>query len=213
MNPKVVIVDYGLGNVVSVYRAFDHIGAEPVLSADPDMVARADRLVLPGVGAFGDGMAQLAERGLDDAVRQFAKSGKPVLGICLGMQMMLDVGEEFGVHAGLGLIPGKVVAIPYHAPDGKTVKVPHVGWSEIVPAQDTGFNHAIFADTAAGSALYFVHSFMAAPADPAHTLAVVDYDGIAITAAVGRDNVVGMQFHPEKSGPAGLKILRRFIRI
>jgi glutamine amidotransferase len=211
--PKVVIVDYGLGNVVSVFRAFDYIGAEPILTEDPTAVTSADRLVLPGVGAFGDGMAQLRERQLVEPLLEFAQTGKPFLGICLGMQMMFEESTEFGQHAGLSLLPGAVIEIPLSAPDGRHVKVPHTGWSEIAPFGANRFEHPLLSETPAGSAFYFVHSFMAAPSDMSHCIAAVDYEGITIPAAISRDNLTGMQFHPEKSGPMGLDILRRFLSL
>ena len=212
MAARVVVVDYGLGNVLSVTRAFDRVGAEPLLSSDPGSVEKADRLVLPGVGAFRGGMAGLAAAGLTEAVLRFAERGRPFLGICLGMQMMLDVSEEFGNHAGLGIIPGRVIPVPAQGKDGTPHKIPHIGWNELVPA-GAGWDGTILKDLPSKAAVYFVHSFMAKPRDPAHRLADCDYNGQRVGAVIRRDHLYGCQFHPEKSGSVGLKILDNFMRV
>jgi len=212
--PTVTIIDYGIGNLLSVSRAFTHCGAEPVLTGTPEGVLAAERLVLPGVGAFADGMAGLRERGLVEAVRQYAATGKPFLGICLGMQMMLDTGEEFGSHEGLGLIPGRVVPIPPTAADGSPHKIPHIGWNRLeLPSPATAWSGTVLDGIAPGAAAYFVHSFTAVPADPAHRLADCRYHGRLIAAAVRSGALYGCQFHPEKSGEVGLAIVRNFIRL
>ena len=211
---KVVVVDYGMGNVLSVCRALEQCGGAPTLTGEASAIAEAERLVLPGVGAFGDCMSALTERGLVAPLKAFVATGRPFLGICVGMQILLDYGEEFGGAAGLGLIPGRVTQIPTSMPGGGKRKIPHIGWASVTPRaggswQDWG--GTIFAETEAATPLYFVHSFSAAPSDTAHVLAVADYEGFAVTAAVRRDNITGTQFHPEKSGPAGLRLLRRFL--
>jgi glutamine amidotransferase len=211
MTAPVVVVDYGIGNVLSVMRAFAHLGAAPRLSSDPAEVAQADRLVLPGVGAFRDGMAGLEAARLTEAVHRFAGRGRPFLGICLGMQMMLDSSEEFGSHAGLGLIPGRIVAVPPRGADGSPHKVPHIGWNRLRRGP-SGWDGTILQDLPADPAVYFVHSFMAEPDDPGHRLADCDYGGQRVGAVVRRDHLHGCQFHPEKSGPVGLKILENFLR-
>jgi glutamine amidotransferase len=209
---EVVVVDCGVGNLLSVSRALEHCGARVVITSDAAAILASALVVLPGVGAFADGMAALQAKGLDDVVRQVAASGKPLLGICLGMQMLLDESEEFGVTRGLGLIPGRVVNIPARTTAGGLHKIPHIGWNELVlPAQRDSWQGGLLADVEPGEAVYFVHSFMAEPASPAHRLADCSYGGIPISAAVKRDNVMGCQFHPEKSGDVGLKILRRFL--
>ena len=210
-DPKVVVVDYGMGNVLSVRRAFEHCGAAVVLTSDPDAIEKADRLVLPGVGAFGDCIAALESRGLDEPIKRFARSGRPFLGICVGMQILLDVGEEFGGFPGLGLIPGRVVQIDA----GPLRKIPHIGWTPITPPPSANGNrwaNSMFAETAPGTAFYFVHSFTARPENESDFLATADYAGASVTAAIGRDNIVGVQFHPEKSGPGGLAILTNFVK-
>jgi len=210
---SVTIIDYGMGNLLSVSRAFAHCGAQPVLTATPEGIRAAERLVLPGVGAFADGMAGLRERGLIDPIREHAAGGKTFLGICLGMQMMLDSSEEFGSHAGLGLIPGRVVAIPPTGVDGKPHKIPHIGWNGLVPSSvATAWNGTVLEGIRPGAAAYFVHSFTAVPVDPAHRLADCLYNGRVIAAVIRAGEVYGCQFHPEKSGEVGLDIVRDFLR-
>jgi glutamine amidotransferase len=212
MSVTVTIVDYGLGNLFSVSRAIEHVGAEALVSAAPLEIERATHLVLPGVGAFSDGMTGLRDRGLVDPIRRFGLSGRPLLGICLGMQLLFDLSEEFGRHEGLGLIPGKIVAIPTTGADGAPHKIPHVGWNELlVPQSRQSWDDTVLADVTPGSSVYFVHSFTADPAEPADRLADCLYDGRLISAAVNRGYLSGCQFHPEKSAAAGLRILRRFI--
>jgi glutamine amidotransferase len=208
----VTVIDYGMGNLHSVCRALEHVGAEPALTEHPDDVRAAELLVLPGVGAFKDGMAELGKRGLVEALRDYAQTGRPLLGICLGMQMLFEESEEFGRHAGLGLLKGAVRAIPKQGADGKSHKIPHVGWRAVHPAWEGAWNHTLLAATPHGAEFYFVHSYTAMPAQREDRLADADYDGCTISAAVRRGNVYGFQFHPEKSGPAGLALLERFVR-
>lgn len=210
---RVAVVDYGVGNLLSVSRALEHCGAAVTMASDVKAVRGADRLVLPGVGAFGDCMAALVQRGLEDAVREVIAAGHPVLGICVGMQILLDASEEFGVHRGLGVIPGRVTPIPVTDTNGCPHKIPHIGWTslEIPAGADAGrWRGTVLEGLAPGVAAYFVHSFTAEPIDSAHRLADSWYGGRRIAAAVQRDNLFGTQFHPEKSGPVGLSLLRRF---
>jgi glutamine amidotransferase len=207
MSRTVTIVDYGIGNIHSVAKAMVHEGANVELTSDPEEVRRADLLVLPGVGAFGDGMANLHERGLVAPLLEFAAAGRPFLGICLGMQLFLSESDEFGNRLGLGIIPGRVVEIPV-APGRK---VPHIGWNRIAPAPGASWTDSPLADVPAGSSVYFVHSFTAMPDSEDHRLADADYSGFRVSAAIRRDNVTGCQFHPEKSGEVGLSIVRRFL--
>jgi glutamine amidotransferase len=206
----VTVVDYGSGNVFSVSRALEESGGRVTLSADPDAVVGAERLVLPGVGAFSAAMQALNDTGLADAVRRFVATGRPFLGICVGMQAMMDYSEEFGRHCGFGFIKGGVVAVPTTGADGTPHPVPHIGWNALAPGPG-GWDGTPFAAVAPRTAVYFVHSFAAQPERPENVLATCDYDGRAITAAIVNDNVVGCQFHPEKSGPAGLAILAQFL--
>jgi len=211
--PEVTVIDYGMGNLLSVCRALEHCGAQVDLSGDAQALANAPRLVLPGVGAFGDGMRELRERGLTDAVRAAAAQGRPLLGICLGAQMLLERSEEYGDHAGLGLIPGQVLAVPAAGADGRPHKIPHMGWAPIQPAEQTPqWRHPLLHGIEPGTACYFVHSFQI-QTEPGYLLALADYDGIPITAAVAHGAILGCQFHPEKSGPAGLRILQNFLAL
>jgi glutamine amidotransferase len=210
----VVVIDYGVGNLLSVRRGLEHCGAQVTVTADPEVILGTAHVVLPGVGAFADGMAELRKPGLDQVVRQVAASGKPLLGICLGMQMLLDESTEFGITKGLGLIPGKVIAVPRNGADGKPHKIPHIGWNALLPSPGCeNWNCGLLQDIDSGDAVYFVHSFMASPLDPAHRVADCLYDGIRVAAVIARDNVMGCQFHPEKSGEVGLNILRRFLTL
>jgi glutamine amidotransferase len=214
MKPRITVVDYGIGNLYSVQRALEQCGVEAIVTADPHQIGQAEGLILPGVGAFADGMRGLLDRGLDDSLRTYARSGRPLLGICLGMQLLASFSEEFGVHSGLGLIPGRVAAIPAIGADDRLHKVPHVGWSGLVkPTQATDWKQSILANTAPGEEVYLVHSFAVTPDSPAHRLADCDYDGQPICAAIQSGNIFGAQFHPEKSGEVGLRILRTFCRM
>lgn len=215
MSPQentVVLIDYGIGNIFSVTRALEAAGATVLATDDPNAVAQAQRIVLPGVGAFGDCMAELERRQLTGPILNHAASGRPLLGICVGMQMLMRTGEEFGVRPGLGLINGTVRQIAPVAPNGSPRKRPHIGWAGLLnPEGARGWDGTLLAGTAEGTPVYFLHSFAAVPADPAHCLAEVDYGGERLCAAVRRDNIAGCQFHPEKSGPSGLAVLRAFL--
>lgn len=206
MNEPITLIDYGGSNLRSVQKALEAVGARPAVTADPDVVRRADKLVLPGVGAFGAGMAALRARGLDAATREAVAAGALLLGICLGMQFLFDESDEMGRHEGLGLIPGRVTRFPANLiADGRPLKVPHVGWNGIDPAGAP----PLLAGVAPGAHAYFVHSYFCAPRDEADVLARADYGG-AFAAVVGRGRVFGIQFHPEKSQRVGLRILANF---
>jgi glutamine amidotransferase len=210
-SPEVAIVDYGRGNLFSVRQAVSRVGGTPRLTADPEVVASAPRLILPGVGAFGDAMAGLRALGLAEAVKRYAASGRPLLGICLGMELLLDESTEFGRHDGLGLIPGRVDRLPEPAA-GSREKIPNVGWCALTKSDHgPAWRDSILSHIKAGDFVYFVHSFAAYPADPRHRLADIVFAGRAIAAVVTRDNVSGCQFHPEKSGDVGLAILASFV--
>lgn len=212
MSTPVTLIDYGIGNLLNMVRALEHCGATVrVIDKAGDGDVNAERLILPGVGAFGDGMRELRARGFDDLVKRFAETGRPFLGICVGMQMMFDTSEEMGEHAGLGLVAGRVLAVPPTGADGQPHRVPHIGWRPLKPA--ASWDHTLLADGQPGDRVYFVHSFSGHPADAAVRLADVDYDGRTICAAVHRDNLYGCQFHPERSADAGLRMLRRFLAL
>lgn len=206
MKPGVTVVDYGMGNLLSVTRALEHCGARVAVESSPLFIAKAERLVLPGVGAFGNGMAELQQRNLVEAVRNHAGGGRPLLGICLGMQMLLDGSDEFGASAGLGLVPGWVRTLPEQA----GIKLPHIGWSAIRPA-GRNWDHTLLEHVPPGQEVYFVHSFHADPKDPGDCLAQTPYGDVQFCSVVRKDNITGCQFHPEKSGEAGLGIIRSFL--
>jgi glutamine amidotransferase len=212
MSIPVTVIDYGIGNQLNVLRALEHCGAsvKVVQKASPEDV-NAERLVLPGVGAFGDGMAELRARGFDELVQRFVESGRPFLGICVGMQVMFDASEEMGEHRGLGLLAGRVRPVPAAGADGLPHRIPHIGWRPLRPAAPWG--RTILADVQPLERVYFVHSFAAQPSQHDVRLAEVDYDGIPICAAVHRDNLYGCQFHPERSAETGLNVLRRFLQL
>lgn len=211
MTGTVALIDYGSGNLRSAEKALARAssesasGHEIVVTADPAVVARAERIVLPGVGAFADCMRGLSS--LSDMVPTLGDAvltrGVPFLGICVGMQLMAGVGREFGDHPGLGWIEGEVVKI---TPADPTLKIPHMGWNELSILR----SHPVFNGIASGAHVYYVHSFEMRPAQASHLIAVSDYGG-AITAAIGRDNLVGTQFHPEKSQAVGLRLLANFL--
>ena len=199
----IAIIDYGVGNLFSLKSSLAMIGAQAIVTGDADVLRRADRLILPGVGAFGDARQKLAQTGLDAALCAEAARGKPVLGICLGMQMLFDRSLEYGEHKGLGLIPGEVVPMAGRLPEG--LKIPHIGWNALAIRKP---DHPLMKYTESGDCVYFVHSFYAADCADS-VIATAEY-GIDVTAAVAKGNVMGCQFHPEKSGTVGLGILKAF---
>ncbi|MBQ6999897.1 MAG: imidazole glycerol phosphate synthase subunit HisH [Oscillospiraceae bacterium] len=197
------IIDYGVGNLFSLCSSFKAIGVEAFVSGDPVELAKADRLVLPGVGAFEDAAKKLRASGLDSFVRQQARAGKPLLGICLGMQMLFEKSFEYGEHEGMGLLKGQVVPMAGKLP--QDLKIPHMGWNKLE------WKSGRLLEAVDGQFVYFVHSYYASGCE-ASLAAVTEY-GIPITAAVEQGNIFGCQFHPEKSGNVGLQILRRFCEI
>ena len=199
----IAIVDYGVGNLFSLQSSLKAIGEEAAVTSDQELIRSCDRIILPGVGAFGDAVGKLREAGLFDFMKEQAASGKPVLGICLGMQMLLEKSYEFGEFEGLGLIEGSIEAIEPKLK--KKLDIPHMGWNAL---HFTGKSCPLFKDIREGEFVYFVHSYAAFGCEK-NTAACAEYE-IPLTAAVWKDNVYGTQFHPEKSGPAGLKILKNF---
>ncbi len=200
-----VIVDYGVGNLFSLKSSLLEIGEEAVVSGNIDTIKKADKIILPGVGAFGDASKKLFSLGLADVIIEKAKNGTPLLGICLGMQLLFEKSFEFGEHKGLGLIKGEVRAISEVIP--KQLKIPHIGWNAL---KFVGEKSAIFKYVDEGEHVYFVHSFYGAMCDS--VTSTCSY-GANLTASVGRGNVFGCQFHPEKSGNVGLKILKAFLEV
>lgn len=200
---ETVIVDYGMGNLRSVEKALENVGGCPLISGDPDKVRNADRLILPGVGAFGDAMNNLRRKGLNDAVRHAVGNGAPLLGLCLGLQLLFTRSEEFGSHEGLDLIPGVVLKI-----DESGFRVPHVGWNQIEGTRSNPLLEGI----AERSYFYFVHSFYVQPDNPEDILRWTSY-GLRFCSIACRGKVWGAQFHPEKSQEAGKRLLRNFLTI
>jgi glutamine amidotransferase len=212
MVPDIAVIDYGVGNLLSVKRAFEYLGAKVKISSDPDVILAATHVVLPGVGAFPNAIKKLETNGLDLVVKEVASSGTALLAICLGMQLLMQESDEFGLTAGLALVPGRVEAIPEFSISGEDLKVPHIGWNALRPESETeNWKETILQEVNIGDFVYFVHSFMVKPTHSSNILAEALHGGHKIAAVISKDNIVGCQFHPEKSGENGLKILRRFI--
>lgn len=204
----IAIVDYGVGNLFSLASSFAYIGAESCVSSDPDIIKKADKIVLPGVGAFEDAARKLRDSGLAELICDEAAKGKPLLGICLGMQMLFDESYEYGIHKGLGLIPGKVKPLAGYVPSG--LKIPQIGWNGLNFPKDREKSR-LYDGIEEGEHFYFVHSYYAAECDESLS-AYCEY-GSPVTASVERGSVFGTQFHPEKSGKAGLKLLLNYSKL
>ena len=198
----IAIIDYGVGNLFSLRSSLNKIGADTVVTADPAVIARADKLILPGVGAFADAAKKLRDSGLDQVIKAEAAAGKPIMGICLGMQMLFEKSYEYGEHEGLGLLKGSVIPMEGSIP--ANLKIPHIGWNALKFQGES----KLFKYIKEGDCVYFVHSFYASGCEDS-LIATAEY-GKDLTAAVAKDNVMGCQFHPEKSGDVGLNILRAF---
>ncbi len=216
--PDVSIIDYGINNLKSVSKAFEKIGRTYRIIDEPDDVFSAQSLILPGIGAFGDGMNALREKGLIEPIRQRIREGTPILGICLGMQMLFTESEEFGLHRGLDLIPGRVV--PFKQPDEvniKGYKIPHMGWNELNKPgpDDNGLKwvNTLLENTVEGTDVYFVHSFYPIPENREEVIATTVYGNQEFCSVAVKNNITGTQFHPEKSGEAGLNMLKEFCKI
>jgi glutamine amidotransferase len=209
---KIHICDYGSGNILSVERALEKVGAEVVRCTSPDQLTDVKGLLIPGVGAFADCMRGVRERGFERPIHQLVEQGTWVLGICVGMQILATRSEEFGITEGLGIVPGTVKQLPDTAPDGSRLKRPHVGWSEL-HRRSQPWEGSPLERVEEGTAAYFVHSFHLVPDDPQHLLADASYVGVPVHAAVRKGKVFGVQFHPEKSGKTGLAFLDGFLRL
>lgn len=201
----IAIIDYGVGNLFSLLSSLKACGAEAVVTNDVNVIRSADKLILPGVGAFEDAAKKLFDSGLDKIVKEEVASGKPLLGICLGMQLLFETSYEYGVHSGLGLIPGKIIGMEGKIPE--KLDIPHIGWNALKFKKEC----PIFKYLKEGDFVYFVHSFYGVDCDE-HVTAVAEY-GIPITAAVQKGNIFGCQFHPEKSGNVGLSILKAYCEL
>lgn len=201
----IAIIDYGVGNLFSLTSSFKYVGVDVIVTSNPDEIKKADKIILPGVGAFGDAIKKLKDTGLDKIVIEEANNGKPLMGICLGMQLLFEKSYEYGEHDGLGLLKGSVV--PMDGYIDKSLKIPHIGWN----ALDIKKENPLFKYLKSGDCVYFVHSYFAADCEES-LLATTEY-GKELTAAVAYKNVMGCQFHPEKSGDVGLKILKAFCEL
>jgi glutamine amidotransferase len=202
---RVAVIDYGMGNRRSVEKALAHVGARPVITRDRHELQAADALVLPGVGAFPQGMRSLRSLGLDELIRERAAEGVPLLGICLGMQLLFDASEELGGAAGIGLIAGEVTRL-----DAGERRIPHIGWNEVSFERASPLTAEL---PQRGCPFYHVHSFAARPRDPGHVVGTTEYGGDRFATIVNRDSVFGVQFHPEKSSRDGLRLLHSFVRV
>lgn len=205
----ITIIDYQMGNLRSVQKAFETVGAEAKITSDPHAIAQAEKLVLPGVGGFGEAIEELRNRDLEAPIRDFVASGRPLLGICLGLQLLFETGYEGGTHRGLGILQGDVVRFEGPAYGGSGgLKVPHMGWNQVTKRADVPLLEGL----ADGTHFYFVHSYYVRPSDPAIVALTCDYGG-EFCAMIARDNVFATQFHPEKSQQAGLNLLQRFAQL
>ena len=212
LSKKITIIDYGCGNILNLARAIKFIGYEVDITHDKNKIINSSYVILPGVGAFGNAMKQIEKYNLHNTILEYAKSNKPLLGICLGMQILLTVSYEFGVHKGLGLIEGKVIKISNKK--NKEIKIPHIGWNELYPNNDKKeWKNKILNNSLIGKSFYFIHSFAGLTKNPNSTIAVCKYYDISISAVVSTGNIFGCQFHPEKSGKNGLAILKNFCEI
>ena len=211
MRSEITIIDYGAGNLFNAVTAFKACGVQVNLADDPETLINADRLVFPGVGSFPNAISELKNLNLFEAIKIFISKGNPFLGICLGMQMMMDVSEEINTTMGLSLIPGQVISVPKNKMDGQPHKIPHIGWNEIIRPPNQTWDKTLLRGIPKNAPFYFLHSFMVVPENEKHLIAYCDYDGHPISAVIHKENMFGCQFHPEKSGKLGLKVLENFL--
>jgi glutamine amidotransferase len=209
MSKKIAVLDYGIGNVRSQLNALKYLGVNAVLTSDYSEVMAADAAILPGVGAFKHGMENLLKYGLKPIISEFIATGRPFMGICLGMQLLFEMSDEFGHSEGLGLIKGRITKLA--GGDEKGLKLPHIGWTDIHPGDKKNWTDTLLHDIPQGTPFYFVHSYAAKPSFESDILATATYGNSTFCCAVEKDNIFGTQFHPEKSGEMGLKILKNLI--
>lgn len=212
-NQNITIIDYGMGNLMSVQRSFSYFGAKVITTSDPEVILKSDKIVLPGVGAFAKAMEELNHRNLTEAINEAVDKGSLILGICLGMQLLLDESQEFGISKGLGLISGEVVPISSKSKLGKKLTIPHIGWSALQKNQfNPNWDSTLLEEFIESEEVYFVHSFMARLKNKKQCLANCNYEDVLIPAFLEKNNIFGCQFHPEKSGLVGTKIIKSFIK-
>ena len=207
---NVAIIDYGLGNLFSINNACKLVGLNTIITSDINKISKADALILPGVGAFGDAINSLNENNLTQTIYEFVRTGKPFLGICLGMQLLFSESEEFGSHKGLDLIKGKVVKFPSFNKVGESIRVPQIQWNQIYADDINRWNESPLKNISEGTYMHFVHSYYAIPEENNNILTYTEYEGIRYTSAVMKDNIIGIQYHPEKSAEAGINIYRNW---
>jgi glutamine amidotransferase len=208
----ITIIDYGAGNLLSVKRSFEFLESNVIVTSDPKTILKSDRLVFPGVGAYPKAMNSLKRLDLINPIIEMVQNQKPLLGLCLGMQLLFEQSEEFGITQGLGLIKGQVISIPNLNASRELIKIPHIGWKSLKSLNaGEDWSRTILSDVNQGEFTYFVHSYMAKPTDRSLILAEVIYEGVQIPAVITKNNITGCQFHPEKSGVTGLKILKKFL--
>jgi imidazole glycerol-phosphate synthase subunit HisH len=213
-NSVVTIVNFGIGNILSIQRGFEYFGVKVVLATDGDVLLKAERVVLPGVGAFRNAMGVLNDNDFIETITEIAQRGTPLLGICLGMQLLCDSSEEHDITSGFGLLSGRVVRIPSITRNGGILKVPQIGWNELGYTEGvSSWEGTILQNFSTNDSVYFVHSFMVMPENNRYQLAHCFYGGNEIVAVVQKDNIIGCQFHPEKSGEIGLKFLHEFMKV
>ena len=209
---SVVVIDLGIGNLMSIIRGLEYCGAKVIVTSNPEIILNSSHVVLPGDGAFKFAMEQVKKRNLLNTLKSFDKSNSNLLGICIGMQMLFDESSEFENYEGLGLISGKVVPIPNKGTNGKKLTLPHIGWNNLQKSDHLkNWNETLLANNKVKDEMYFIHSYMAVPSNPSCKVAECIYGGHKITAVVMKNKITGCQFHPEKSGNLGLKILKKFI--
>jgi glutamine amidotransferase len=211
VSAKVTVVDYGVGNILSIKRALEHCGADVELTDEHGRILEANRIILPGVGAFKSAMVALENLGLDEVIREIANRQIPLMGICLGMQLLLDQSSEFGIKKGLGIIPGDVIPLPKRSVNGEILRIPEIGWNALRRSGAASFQDTILQNYKLEETVYFVHSFMVKTKNVNHCIADYDFGGHPVTAVVQKDANLGCQFHPEKSGEVGLSMLRHFL--
>lgn len=208
----IAIVDYQLSNMFSVKHVFDHLGIPAIITSEPQKVIGAKAIVLPGVGAFGDAMGNLKKMGLNLALIEYAKSGKPFLGVCLGLQLLFSYSNEFGKHKGLNLIRGSVVKFPTNNQDGEKILIPQIGWNKIFKSKSGSWNKTPLSTLKNNSYMYFVHSFYVVPSDKSVVASLTNYQGIQYCSSVAKKNLFAVQFHPEKSGNQGVEIYKNWVQ-